>query len=91
MLGYMLPYLPWLLISLGVSLFIVIFDAMSLWISTTLFSTLFNPDSLDIAKPAFKFANINEILKYWTAKLWQCGSPLRRVWLSLRERAVWAG
>ncbi|MBD3393920.1 MAG: ATP-binding cassette domain-containing protein [Chitinivibrionales bacterium] len=69
MIGYLLPYMHWFVLSALASLLIVAFDAVSLWLIATLLHTLFKPEAIALARPEFTLSNINEILKYWTSVL----------------------
>ncbi len=76
MLGFMKPHVHWFLISAVLSIIIVTFDALSLWITATLFTTLFSPEAIEMVKPEFSIGNLNEILKYYTYRAIQGGSKL---------------
>jgi subfamily B ATP-binding cassette protein MsbA len=69
MLGYLKPYLPLIVISILLSLFIAVAESLSLWFSGSLLQTLFMPGKLALAKPAFSISTINAWLKYQTAEL----------------------
>lgn len=66
MLGYLWVYRSLIAVSLLLSLMVVIFEGMSLWFSASLVQTLFSPETVEMTKPEFSLANINQILKYWT-------------------------
>jgi len=66
MFAMLFPHAHWLALSTVASLVIVSFDALSVWLTATVFNTLFNAQEILLNKQAFSIHNINEILKYWT-------------------------
>ncbi|MFW6221419.1 MAG: ABC transporter ATP-binding protein [Fibrobacterota bacterium] len=76
MLGFMRPHIHWFILSALLSILIVSLDALSLWITATLFTTLFSPEAIEVARPEFSLGNLNEILKYYTYQMIQGESKL---------------
>ncbi len=76
MLGYLWKYKSLLAISLLLSLLVVSFEGLSLWFSASLVQTLFKPETVDMARPEFSLAHLNEYLKFWTYYFINRGGPL---------------
>jgi subfamily B ATP-binding cassette protein MsbA len=66
MLGYLKPYVPMLVLTVIISLFVVTSESLSLWFSSSLINAIFKPESFSMTKPVFHINNFNETLKYWT-------------------------
>ena len=62
-------YWPLILLTIGLSFFVVNFEAFSLWFGASLVKTLFDPSTTVPVQPAFSVNNLNEVLKYWTYRL----------------------
>ncbi|MBD3345805.1 MAG: ATP-binding cassette domain-containing protein [Chitinivibrionales bacterium] len=79
MLSYIWPYSSMLGIAVLLSIFIVVFESISVWVVPTLLSSLFTPEKAEVVKPAFTIQNLNEIIKYWVAQLIEAGTPTARL------------
>ncbi len=66
LLGFLKPYIKFLLFSTLLSFFIVILDGVSIWLLGTLPKSVFIAGSEVMSKPVFSLGNINEYLKYIT-------------------------
>lgn len=66
MINYVRPYLFLIISSVLLSVFIVISESLSLWFSGSLIKTLFLPEKINLVRPEFSIATINEWLKYKT-------------------------
>jgi subfamily B ATP-binding cassette protein MsbA len=66
MLGYFKPYLPMVVATFILSIFVVSFESLSLWFSGSLINAIFKPESFVIQPVEPSFNNINESLKYYT-------------------------
>jgi subfamily B ATP-binding cassette protein MsbA len=76
MLGFIKPYVPLLALTVILSFCIVSFEATSLWISTTLITTLFNPNAAGIAVPGFSASNLNTTIKAAVYAVIQAPTPV---------------
>jgi subfamily B ATP-binding cassette protein MsbA len=78
MLGYIKPYLLLLGVAVVLSLFVVAFESVSLWLIGTLANSLFNPHAADaIAIPGFSLTNLNKTLKAYVYLLVQAPTPVQ--------------
>ncbi len=75
MLVYLTVYWQWFLLSIILSLFVVIFEALSLWFGASLVQTLFEPANASMVRPEFSIDSLNELLKYWTYQAIKRDSP----------------
>ncbi|MGA2506150.1 MAG: ABC transporter ATP-binding protein [Chitinispirillaceae bacterium] len=76
MISYALVYWPMILLSIGLSFFVVNFETFSLWFGASLVKTLFDPATTAPVQPAFSASNLYEILKYYTYRLITRTNPL---------------
>jgi subfamily B ATP-binding cassette protein MsbA len=73
MLGFLKPYLFLIILSSVLSLFIVAFDGISIWMVGTLPKALFSPETAVTVKPVLSMGTINEYLKYLTYRVISMG------------------
>jgi ATP-binding cassette, subfamily B, bacterial MsbA len=71
MIRYALVYWPLFAITVALSILCVNFEAISVWFGASVIKTIFIPDNTAVAPVPFSIGNLNELLKYWTARLVQ--------------------
>jgi len=76
MLGYLRPYAALIAAALVFALLAVAFEGLSLWFSASLVQTIFDHTALEVSKPEYSIANVNDILKYWTYLFINAKGPL---------------
>ncbi|MFP4014933.1 MAG: ABC transporter ATP-binding protein [Chitinispirillaceae bacterium] len=88
MLGYLWVYRSLIAVSLLLSLMVVIFEGMSLWFGASLVQTLFSPETVEMTRPEFSLADLNNFLKYWTYQIINRDSALTSLKLVCAMMAV---
>jgi subfamily B ATP-binding cassette protein MsbA len=73
--SFVRPYWHILALSIVLSLLIVVFETVSLWVIATLADTLFSINKGAPSAPMINVGSLNAVLKQWVHQLTQAGTP----------------